>query len=163
MMIGTASVPTKSSTAAQLLKGGTGPKTFAPLSLLKIPMMYCVAKAAPVGLSPFIINKRILYCFELGATPGPMYSYLISPPMICVAKASETIRKNRQEKRIFFIYQQMCGTGWDKANKNRRHFNAGGLNLLTRMTRPGLLTADDHLLVLSPPGSYYFTIINSGF
>lgn len=100
MMIGTGNVPVKSSTAAQLLLAAV-PKTFKPLSLLNTPTMYCVESKAPVG--PFSINNRKRYCFELGAAPGPIYSYRISPPIIWVANVSENKKISRQEKRIFFI------------------------------------------------------------
>lgn len=132
IMIGTGKGVTKSSTAAQLLFTA-GPLTFVPLSLLKIPMMYCEAKAAPKGLSPFINNIQILYFFEFGAAPGPWYIYLISPPIMCVAKTSENKRINRQEKKdLFHVHSMMGKRNGLKANKNRRLCKAGGgLNLLT--------------------------------
>jgi len=83
-------------------------------------------------VGPFSINNRILYCLEFGASPGPIYSYRTSPPIICVAKTSENKKTSRQEKRIFFIIVVMAGNDGIKANKNRRLCKAGGgLNLLT--------------------------------
>jgi hypothetical protein len=44
----------------------------------------------------------ILYFFEFGAAPGPIYSYLISPPIIWEAeRLSEKERKNKATRNFF--------------------------------------------------------------